>query len=109
MPAETVAKNGHEEERAAELEFDLEELREALGINAIEAENKALRQVISELLTYTNYVDLSLQELLGEPVVSEQLQYNVAHGGRVTAQRKRPPAPANLTRAKLEMIRGENK
>ena len=111
MSTETMTRNGQKEQAQAteaEFELDIEGLREALGINALEEENKALRELLSELLTYTNYVDLSLQELLGEPTVTETLQYNVARGGRVQVQRQRPPAPANLTRTKLEMLRGEN-
>jgi hypothetical protein len=108
MTSNTLTRNGQEEEaNQVEFEFDLVDLREALGIPELEAELESYRQLLSELLTYTNYVDLSLQELQGEGVVTETLRYNVARGGRVHVQRQRPPAPMNLTRAKLELLQGK--
>lgn len=102
MPLSTSAKNGAEE--TAELEFDVDEMREALGVPALEARIEALEQLVGEQLTYMNYVDLSLQELQGEPVVTERLKYNVSRGGRLQFQRQRPPAPANLTNKALRLV-----
>ncbi len=106
MTSNTSTKNGTEEETKPdfEFEFDLEELKAALGIPELLAENEALRSLQGELLTYINYVDRTLQELQGEPVVTEDLQYNVSRGGRLEFQRKRPPAPSNLTRTKLALV-----
>jgi hypothetical protein len=104
----TAPKNGEEAEQV-EFQFDLDELREALGVPALEAEVEMLRSLLSETLTYINYVDLSLQELQGEGVVTESMQYNVGRGGRIQAQRRRPPAPPNLTKEKLELLQGVKK
>ena len=103
MPTKTSANNGAEE-TAAELEFDIDEMREALGVPALEARIKALEALVGEQLTYINYVDLSLQELQGEPVVTERLKYNVGRSGRLEFQRQRPPAPANLTNRALKLV-----
>ncbi len=105
MTTNTLTKNGTEEDKPDfEFEFDLEELKAALGIPELLAENEAMRELLGEFLTYTNYVDRTLQELQGEPVVTEDLRYNVSRGGRVEFQRKRPPAPSNLTRTKLALV-----
>lgn len=103
MPSSTLTKNGEEAEEV-ELEFPIDELRVALGVTELEAENAALRELLSELLTYVGYVDLSLQELQGEATVTERLKYNVNRGGRLQFQRERPPAPGNLTKTKLALV-----
>ena len=105
MNSKTSTKNGSEEAEV-EFEFDIGELRQELGIPELEAENEALRALLGEVLTYINYVDLSLQELQGEGVVTERLKYNVGRGGRLQFQRERPPAPANLTRTALKLVTG---
>lgn len=104
MTSNTSTKNGAaESESEVEFEFDIEEARVALGVAALEEEVNELRFLLGEALTYTNYVDLALQELRGEGVVTEDLKYNVRRGGRIEVQRVRPPAPANLTRTKLSL------
>jgi hypothetical protein len=96
-----------QDENQVEFELDFDELREELGINALEAENEALRELISEMLTYMNFVDLTVQELTGEPTVTERIAYNIPKGGRMQVQRERPPIPSNLSAQKLELVQKE--
>lgn len=93
-----------DEENDAEIQIDIDELREQLGINELEAENQALRELLSEWLSYVNLIDITLQELLGEPGVTERIQYNIPRGGRLEVQRHRPPIPANLAREKPQLV-----
>ncbi len=92
------------DENPVELQFDIDDLREQLGINELEAENQALRELLSEWLSYMNLIDITVQELIGEPTVTERIQYNIPKGGRLEVQRHRPPIPANLAREKPQMV-----
>lgn len=80
-----------------EFEFDIDELRERLGIPEMESELKAIREILGEWLSYMNLVDLTVQELVGEPTVTERITYNIPKGGRLEMQRQRPPIPSNLS------------
>jgi hypothetical protein len=80
-----------------EFEFDINDLREELGIPEIEAELASLRELLGEWLSYMNLVDLTVQELVGEPTVTESIAYNIPKGGRLEVQRQRPPIPSNLS------------
>ena len=84
--------------------IDIEDLRERLGVVALEQENAVLRQLLNDYLAYTNMIDLAVQELLGEPIVTEKMQYNIRRGGKVDILRSRPPIPANLLQAAPEKI-----
>ena len=85
------------EENQVEFEFDLNELIERLGIPEMESELQALRELLAEWLSYMNLVDLTVQELVGEPTVTERIAYNIPKGGRLEVQRHRPPIPSNLS------------
>lgn len=91
-------------ENNAEIQIDIDDLREQLGINALEAENQALRELLSEWLSYMNLIDITVQELTGEPTVTERIKYNIPRGGRVQIQKHRPPIPANLAREKPQLV-----
>ena len=92
------------EQNDYEFELDINDLREQLGIDEILKEQRAIREMLSEWLSYVNLLDISVQELLGEPSVTERIQYNIPKGGRLEVQRHRPPIPANLAREKPQMI-----
>jgi hypothetical protein len=96
MATKTSAKNGQAEQSIMELDAD--EMREQLGIAAIEKELSNLRGLLSEILTYINQVDLSVQELGGDPVVTEIHRYNVREGGKIDLSVSRPSFPSNLTK-----------
>lgn len=96
------------EENQVEFEFDLDELREQLKINELEKEVQTLRELLSEVLTYMNYIDLTVQELTGEPTVTERIAYNIPKGGRMQIQRQRPPIPSNLSAQNLEFVQKQS-
>lgn len=87
-----------------EFELNIEELRDELGITALENELAELRKLLAEWLSYVNLVDISVQELIGEPDITETLNYNIPKGGRLKVQRQRPPIPANLARERPQMV-----
>lgn len=95
---------GKNEDNNVEFELNIDDLREELGINEILAEQEAMREMLSEWLSYINFLDISIQELLGEPSVTERLQYNIPKGGRLEVQRHRPPVPANLSREQPQLV-----
>lgn len=95
---------GKTDDNNYEFELDIDELRKQLGIDKILEENKALREMLSEWLSYVNLLDISVQELLGEPSVTERIQYNIPKGGRLEVQRHRPPIPANLAKEQPQLI-----
>ena len=104
MSSSQSTKNGQDEVQEVDLNIDIDDLRERLGVVALEQENVLLRQILNEWLAYVNIMDLALQELLGEPVVTEKMQYNVRRGGKVEIVRNRPPIPANLLQAAPERV-----
>lgn len=99
-----VKKLQPETESEVEFEFNLTDLREQLGIDELVAENKYLRELLGEILTYLNMVDLTVQELVGEPSVTERIKYNIPKGGRLQVQRERPPVPSNLAADELSIL-----
>ncbi len=104
MNSSTSSKDGQEDVQELDLNIDIDDLRERLGVVALEQENVLLRQILDEWLAYVNIMDLALQELLGEPIVTEKMQYNIRRGGKVEIVRNRPPFPANLVEAAPERV-----
>lgn len=102
-----MAENDNQEETVFEL--DISELREQLGIVALEKENQELRELLAETVTYMNLIDLTVQEFAGEPTVTERIAYNIPKGGRMEAQRQRPPIPSNLSAQKFEFVQKQEK
>ena len=96
MSGSALTKNGEQNE--ADLELDIEEMRVQLGIVALEEEIAALREILSEWLTYFNAIDMTVQELTGERTVTERLAMNVRPGGNIDLTRHRPAIPANLVK-----------
>lgn len=90
---DSAIKNGQED---IGLEIDVDVLREQLGIVALEEENRHLRELLGQILTYINQVDLAVQELNGDAVVTETHRYNVSRGGKVNLNISRPSIPSNL-------------
>lgn len=99
MNTKISSKNDQDKVPEVNLDIDIEDLRERLGVIALEQENALLRQILSEWLGYLNIIDLAVQELLGEPIVTEKMQYNIRRGGKVDILRSRPPIPTNLLQA----------
>jgi hypothetical protein len=104
MSSSTLNKNGQDEVQEVNLDIDIDDLRERLGVVALEQENALLRQTLNEYLAYVNVIDLAVQELLGEPIVTEKMQYNIRRGGKIEISRSRPPIPANLLQAAPERV-----
>lgn len=96
MSSKTSTKNGEGKENERVLELDADDLRERLGIVAIESELESFRQLLGQVLDYMNAIDLTLQELDGEPIVTETQRYNIRKGGRIDLTKIRPAVPANL-------------
>jgi len=93
-----------DEQEETVFELDISELREQLGIVALEKENEELRKLLAETVTYMNLIDLTVQEFAGEPTVTERIAYNIPKGGRMEAQRQRPPIPSNLSVQKFSLV-----
>lgn len=101
-----MAKNNGQVEQTVqeqEIQIDVEDLRVQLGIDdlesriaALEGENKALRSILSEYLTYVNYIDDRVQGLEGQKVVTRRHKYNIGRDGTVQKKTERPAIPANL-------------
>lgn len=92
-----------ENEIVEDWELNVAELREAIGVPALlmrmeqlEAEVENLRELLAESLTYQNTIHRDLQELAGEPVVTEDLQAHIAPGGYLSFENHAPPVPGNV-------------
>jgi len=90
-----------------EIPFDVDEMRDELGIPELEAEIDELKRTVATLqnsvgewLVYMNLMDRRLQALSGEPEISETVTYVARSDGDVELQRHRPPIPASLMEAK---------
>jgi hypothetical protein len=95
MSGKTSTKNG-QPVKEMEFEFDIEELREQLGIDALERELDTLREMFGEWLLYLNMMDERQQRLEGEPVLTAKHKLNKGPDGRFDIERSRPPLPDNL-------------
>lgn len=94
--SKSKTKNGQPPE--VELDFDLDELREGIGIDALEARIAHLEQTLAEWLIYVNMVDERVQALGGEPTVTVKRKMNIGDDGEFELVRQRPPLPSNLMR-----------
>ncbi|MHA2231805.1 MAG: hypothetical protein ACXAB4_04880 [Candidatus Hodarchaeales archaeon] len=101
-----MAKKSNNEQpvNGAQLEIDAGELREQLGIEALEEEIAVLRDIIGQWLTYINVLDKRVQELAGEGTISETLRFNVNPGGKVQTDRVKPALPSNLLENAPKMV-----
>ena len=87
------------------VEIDGNEMTEELGITQLEEEVNGLRSrvayleaVLTDVLTYINAVDLRVQQLNGEPVVSGELLMHMSNGGlNVTFNRPEVPGALSAT------------
>ena len=92
----TKTKNSQPPESEVELNFDLDELREEMGVVALEERIAQFEQILTEMLTYFNVLDERVQQLQGDPVVTARHQMNIGDDGRIEVLRQRPSLPSNL-------------
>jgi len=97
--ARTMTKNGQaEKETEVNLEVDIDELRVMLGINALENQIASLQETFAQWLTYVNMVDMRIQELSGEKVVTQTHRFTFGPDGNLELRRSKPVLPENLVK-----------
>lgn len=95
MTSKQSVKNG-QEVNETEFVFDVEEMREQLGINELEMKLDIMNELLGEWLLYINMVDERLQRLDAEPVITAKHKLNIGSDGRMELERHRPALPDNL-------------
>ena len=95
MTSKQSVKNG-QEVNETEFVFDVEEMREQLGINELEQKLDIMNELLGEWLLYVNMIDERQQRLEAEPVITVKHKLNVGSDGRMEIERHRPALPDNL-------------
>jgi len=91
-------KSAKDDQNENETEFvlDMNELREGLGIDALEQKLDTLTEQFTEWLLYVNMLDERQQRFEAEPILTAKHKPSTGPDGRIEIERHRPPLPDNL-------------
>jgi hypothetical protein len=94
----TSKKSAKDDQKTKETEFvfDIEEMREQLGIDALELKLDILTEQFTEWLLYVNMLDERQQRFEAEPILTAKHKPSTGPDGRIEIERHRPPLPDNL-------------
>lgn len=95
MASKKSAKDG-QKENETEFVLDIEQLREELGINALEQKFDILNEQFGEWLLYVNMLDERQQRFEAEPILTAKHKSHTGPDGRIEIERHRPSLPDNL-------------